>query len=118
MVNIIQKEDLASTSFSNDNSLASQGIEVRVDPGSTVGDAINNAIAALPGDKYLQGLQSYDAGTNTLTLLMNDGSTITVDMTGLVNDAVAEGLADLRGPQGVEVYGNDTSTLLGYLVAP
>jgi hypothetical protein len=47
------------------------------------------AIAALPGDKFLQGLQSYDAPTNTLTLLMNDSSTVSVDLTQLLNDAIA-----------------------------
>lgn len=40
-------------------------------------------------DVFLSGLQSYDAGTNTLTLLMSDGSTVDVDMTDLLNDAVA-----------------------------
>lgn len=47
------------------------------------------AIAALPGDKFLAGLQSYNAATNTMTLLMNDGSIVVVDMTGLLNDALA-----------------------------
>lgn len=56
------------------------------------------AIAALPADKYLQGLQSYNAATNTMTLLMNDGTTVTVDMSTLVADAVAEAaLTDCQG---------------------
>lgn len=67
-------------------------------------DAIAAAIAALPADKFLQGLSSYDAGTNTLTLLMSDATTVDVDLTGLVSDAVAEALAAL-----------DYSVLIGIL---
>ena len=51
--------------------------------------AIASAIAALPADKFLQGLAGYDPETNLVTLLMSDGSTVPVDLTGLVNDAVA-----------------------------
>ena len=51
--------------------------------------AIQTAINALPADKYLQGLQSYNPVTNTMTLLMSDGSTVAVDMTDLVADAAA-----------------------------
>lgn len=51
--------------------------------------AIAAAIAGLPGDKYLQGLQSYDPVNNIMTLLMNDGSTVAVDMTQLLADAIA-----------------------------
>lgn len=54
-----------------------------------VAAAINNAVAALPGDKFLQGLQSYNPTTNVMTLLMNDGSTVPVDLTGLMTDAMA-----------------------------
>ena len=50
--------------------------------------AIQTAIDALPADKYLQGLQSYNPETNTITLLMSDGSTVAVDMTDLIADAV------------------------------
>lgn len=50
---------------------------------------LHAAIAAIPADKYLQGLSGYNATTNVLTLLMNDGSTVAVDLTSLVNDAVA-----------------------------
>lgn len=72
--------------------------------------AIAAAIAALPGDRYLQGLQSYDAASNTLTLLMNDGSFVPVDLTGLVNDAVATALtpanvAGALGPAGGDLTG-------------
>lgn len=113
MVNIIQKEDLSSDAFSNDNSLASGGVDVRVDAGSTVGDAIEAAINAIPGDVFLQGLGDYDASTNILTLNMSDGSTVDVDLTGLVNDAVTEVTAGA-----VDVFGNDGTTLLGRLLAP
>lgn len=117
MVNIIQKEDLSNTGFSNDNSLAAGGIDVRVDAGSTVGDAIAAAIAAIPGDVFLQGLNWYDAATNILTLNMSDGSTVAVDMTALVNDAVAEANQSAAA-SAVDVYGNDGTTLLGRLLAP
>ena len=55
--------------------------------------AIQTAIDALPADKYLQGLQSYNPVTNTMTLLMSDGSTVAIDMTDLLADAVAGGTA-------------------------
>jgi hypothetical protein len=55
--------------------------------------AVAAAIAALPGDKFLQGLQSYNAATDVMTLLMSDGTTVAVDMTALVNDSVAQALA-------------------------
>lgn len=45
-------------------------------------------MAAGGPDVFLSGLQSYDAVTNTLTLLMSDGSTVAVDMTDLIADAV------------------------------
>lgn len=60
---------------------------------AAVAAAISAAIAALPAEKYLQGLQSYNATTNVMTLLMNDGTTVPVDMTGLISDAVATALA-------------------------
>lgn len=155
-ITIVQKGDLDTTAFSNNNSNNAQGITVRVDAGSTVKSAIDAAIAAipsagdatrglvrlsvaanypqagndteavtpaylaaavaaaiaaLPGDKFLQGLQSYDPATNTMTLVMNDSTTATVDLTGLLNDAVA---TITTGK--VQVFGNDGSTLLGYLL--
>jgi hypothetical protein len=118
MVNIIQKGDLSAQSFANDNTLNLGGITVRVDAGSVVGDAIAAAVAAIPADNFLQGLGGYNAGTNTLTLNMDDGSTVDVDLTGLLADAQAEQLAALRSTEGVQVLGNDGTTLLGYLVAP
>ena len=51
--------------------------------------AIADALSGLPGDKFLQGLQSYDAATNSMTLLMSDNTTVVVDMTNLLNDAIA-----------------------------
>lgn len=51
--------------------------------------AITAAIAAIPGDKYLSGLQSYNEVTNIMTLSMSDGTTVAVDMTNLLADAVA-----------------------------
>ena len=73
--------------------------------------ALDAAIAALPGDKFLQGLQSYNAATNIMTLLLSDGSTVPVDLTGLMNDAIA---TITTGK--VVVHGNDGTTILGYLL--
>jgi hypothetical protein len=73
--------------------------------------ALDAAIAALPGDKFLQGLQSYNPATNILTLLMNDNTTVPVDLTALVADAVA---TITTGK--VVVRGNDGTTILGYLL--
>ena len=53
--------------------------------------AIQNAIDALPADKFLKGLKSYNPATNTMTLLMSDGSTVDIDMTDLLADAVSGG---------------------------
>lgn len=113
MAIIIQKGDLAATSFSNNNTNNAGGISVRVDPASTVGAAIAAAIASLPSDKFLQGLQSYAAATNTLTLRMSDGSTVAVDLTALLADATATITAGK-----VAVYANDGTTLLGHWLAP
>lgn len=111
MVRIIQKGDLSNLSFANDDSNNAGGVTVRVDPGSTVGDALAAAIAALPGDVFLQGLQSYNPTTNVLTLNMSNGATVDVDLTGLLDDAV-DTITDGK----TAVYGNDSTTLLGYLL--
>ena len=46
------------------------------------------AIAAIPADKFVQGLQSYNPTTNIMTMLMSDGSTVDIDMTTLLADAI------------------------------
>jgi hypothetical protein len=48
MVTIVQKGDLASTSFANANTNNAQGITVRTDAGSAVKTAIDAAVAAIP----------------------------------------------------------------------
>ena len=152
MVTIVQKGDLASTSFANANTNNAQGITVRTDAGSAVKTAIDAAvaaipnaadtarglvelavaanhpqatndtaaatpayvaaaIAAIPGDIFLTGLASYDDATNIMTLNMSDGSTVDVDLTGLLNDAVA---TITTGK--VQVLANDGTTVLGHLL--
>lgn len=69
---------------------AAEGLQPANDTDATTPAYIAAAIAAMPGEKFLQGLQSYNAATNVMTLLMNDGSTVPVDLTSLVADAVAE----------------------------
>jgi len=153
MAILIQKGDLAATSFSNNNTNNAGGVAVRVDAGSTVGDAISNAIsaaavpdatdtvkgkvslavaanrpstsdaeavtpaylnaalAALPADKYVSGIQSYNAATNTITFQLSDGTTSTANASDLVADAVAEALAGIN----VALLANDGTTVLGYI---
>lgn len=50
-------------------------------------DQLNTAIDALE-DLHLVGWQSYNSTTNTLTAIMSDGTTVAVDLTALVNDAI------------------------------
>ena len=51
--------------------------------------AIDAAIGALPLDVRLVGLQSYNAATNIAVFALSDGSTVAVDWTALITDAVA-----------------------------
>ena len=67
--------------------------------------AIQTAIDALPADKYLQGLKSYNPVSNTMTLLMSDGSTVDIDMTNLVADAVAGVSTAPTGAAGGDLQG-------------
>jgi len=80
--------------------------------------AIADAIAALPADKFLQGLSAYNAATNVLTLAMSDGSTVDVDMTAIVADAVAS----VPAPDGSETIvtagANVTVTGAGTTASP
>lgn len=65
--------------------------------------AIDAAIAALPGDVYVNGLTAYDAGTNVLTLTLSDGNTVDINLTQLLQDAVATltaGAIPLQGLNG------------------
>lgn len=66
--------------------------------------AIQNAIDALPADKFLKGLKSYNPATNTMTLLMSDGSTVDIDMTDLLAYAVSGGAAP-TGAAGGDLQG-------------
>lgn len=112
-MDLIQKLDLSAIDFSNDNSLALGGIKVKTGAGSSVKAAIDAAIAAIPADVYLDSLASYTPATNILTLKLTDNSTVDVDMTGLLADAIATVTSGK-----VAVYGNDETTLLGYLLSP
>lgn len=76
---------------------------------------VEAAIAALPADKFLQGLQSYNPTTNIMTLLMSDGSTVNVDMNALMSDAVAEAIAanTYTASHGNVMVGKDVRSTLG-----
>jgi hypothetical protein len=88
MATIVQKGDLASTDFSNNNSNNAGGVKVKTDVTSSVGIAIAAAISAIPGDHYISSLASYNATTNIATFNLASGGTTTVDFTDLVADAV------------------------------
>jgi hypothetical protein len=89
MATLIQKGDLASTDFSNNNSNSAGGVKVKTDATSSVGIAIAAAVSAIPGDHYISSLASYDASTNIATFNLASGGTTTVDFTTIVADAVA-----------------------------
>jgi hypothetical protein len=57
---------------------------------------IDNAIAGIAPDKFAVGWSAYNAATNTLNLLMTDGSTLPVDLTPAFADVIADhvGAAD------------------------
>jgi hypothetical protein len=66
-------------------------------------------INAIPADKFAVGWSAYNATTNTLSLLMADGSTLPVDLTPAFADAVANCIrTDVATPQ----------TMTGSLTAP
>ena len=62
--------------------------------------AITDALSHMPGDKFLKGLQSYNASTNVMSLLLSDNTTVDIDMTSLLADAIAsipDATATIRG---------------------
>jgi hypothetical protein len=83
-----------------------------VGAGSTVKTAIDAAVAAavgnLPADKFVTA-GSYNAATDTLTLTFTDSTT--------VNIAVGPVLADALASINVPLYGNDGTTIIGYIKA-
>jgi hypothetical protein len=117
MALLVQKSDLNTSAFTNNNTALAGGINIRTDAISVVGQAIAAAIAAVNGDKFLTSLASYNAVTNTMVFNMSDGSTVSVDMALLVNDAVVTAIASLRGANGVAARDN-AGALIGYFVAP
>ncbi|NDY89729.1 hypothetical protein [Ideonella livida] len=58
---------------------------------------VASQLSSLPGDKYLQGLASYNQWSNVLTLAMNDGTTVDVDMTELLADAASTAIGQHTG---------------------
>jgi hypothetical protein len=145
MAVILQKGDLSSADFANNNTNNAGGITIKTGAGSAVNAAITAAIAAIPGDQYVTGLASYNAATNIATLNLAGGGTTTVDFTQLVADAVASvpvattsatgtvtlatpaqvtagtasnvvvTPADLTSKLSVVLYANDGVTVLGHI---
>ena len=87
MAIIIQKGDLAGSSFSNNNSNASGGIKVRTDAPSDVGQAIAAAVAAIPAEKFVTS-GAYNATTDTLTLTFTDSTTVVIPFGSVILDAI------------------------------
>lgn len=85
---IIQKGDLAASSFTNNNTNAAGGIKVNTAPGSDVAQAIAAAVAAIPAEKFVTS-GAYNAVTDTLTLTFTDSSTVTIPFGAVILDAVA-----------------------------
>lgn len=112
MATIIQKADLAASGFTNTNTNASGGVNVNVGAGSTVKAAIDAAVSAaigaLPTDKFVTS-GSYNAGTDTLTLTFTDSTTVGIP----IGPVLADALASVNVP----LYGNDGTTVLGYIKA-
>jgi hypothetical protein len=87
---IIQKQDLAAASFANTNTNALGGISVRVDAGSTVKNAIDMAIAAIPPGSVAVASDTVQ-GVVSLAVAANYPSTSNVEATtpAYVNSALA-----------------------------
>lgn len=87
LTNFVRGNNLASADFNFDD--PNNQILVKTGAGSSVKAAIDAAVAALPADKFVDGISAYNATTNVLTLSLSDGSTVDLDMTNLIADAVA-----------------------------
>lgn len=85
---VIQKADLAASSFTNANTNAAGGIKVNTAPGSDVAAAIAAAVAAIPAEKFVTS-GAYSAATDTLTLTFTDSSTVNIPFGAVILDAVA-----------------------------
>lgn len=75
-----------------------------------VSAAIAAAVAALPADKFISSMASYNPATNIATFNLNGGGTVNVDFTQLVADAVASVTT------GKIPVNNNAGTLIGYLL--
>lgn len=73
-----------------------------------IADAIDTAVAALPADRFLQAA-AYDDATNVLTLTLSDATTVPINLTGLIADAVADRvpLSQKGAANGVATLGAD-----------
>jgi hypothetical protein len=56
-------------------------------------DYIDVKLQAFPGDRYVQGLISYNVATNKMVFDLGGGATSEIDATALVQDAVNEAVA-------------------------
>lgn len=64
------------------------GIRMNSTGFNSVVRALEAQIAASAADKFLIGLNSYNPVSNIMTLNMSDGSTVDIDMTALIADAM------------------------------
>lgn len=99
LTNFVRGNNLKPADFTFDD--AANLIEVSVASGSSVKTYVDAVVAALPADKYVNGLSSYNDTTNILTLTLSDGSTVGLDMTNLVADAVGSVGAATESASGI-----------------
>lgn len=111
LTNFVRGNNLAAVDFNFDD--PSNQIFVKTNAGSSVKAAIDAAIAAIPADKYVNGLQSYNSTTNVLTLTLSDGSTVGIDMTALVADAVGSVAAASETAAGIAEIATQAETDAG-----
>lgn len=107
----VRGNNLADVDFVFDGT--ANKILVATAAGSSVKAAIDAAIAAIPADKYVNGLQGYNTTTNVLTLTLSDGSSVDIDMTALVADAVSSVGAATETTAGIAEIATQTEVNAG-----
>jgi hypothetical protein len=111
LTNFVRGNNLKPADFTFDD--AANLIEVSVAAGSSVKTYVDSVIAALPADIYVNGLSSYNSTTNILKLSLSNGSTVDLDMTTLVADAVASVGAASETAAGIAEIATQTETNTG-----
>jgi hypothetical protein len=111
LTNFVRGSNLKAGDFTFDD--PSNTIAVSVGVGSSVKAFVDAAIAALPADKYVNGLSGYNATTNVLTLTLSDASTVDINMTALVADAVGSVAAASETASGIAAIATTAEVTTG-----